>query len=109
MIDRAISLCKDVISLYPHSSRKTKIDLANIYAKSNQQDEADQIFKDLLESDLEPAGKQMLYKYYAKYLHFNRKEIHKSIKAAEIPVKSRKRENSIRILERIKEGNRHRM
>ncbi|XP_038572891.1 interferon-induced protein with tetratricopeptide repeats 1B-like [Micropterus salmoides] len=113
MIERAISLCTDVISLYPHSSLKMKIDLANIYAKSNQQDEADQIFNELLESDLDPAEKQMLYNYYAKHVHFNRKEIHKSIeyhmKAAEIPVKSHNRENSIRILERIKERNRNRM
>ena len=114
MIDRAISLHKEVVSLYPHSSLKMKISLANMYTKSNHsQDEADRIFKELLESDLEPADRQMLYNGYAKYLHFNRKESCKSIEyhmmAAAILKQSDHRENSIKTLERIRERKRNRM
>uniref|UniRef100_UPI0037E96A59 interferon-induced protein with tetratricopeptide repeats 1-like n=1 Tax=Semicossyphus pulcher TaxID=241346 RepID=UPI0037E96A59 len=113
MIDRAIVLCKEVISLYPHSSLKRKINLANIYAEANNQVEADQIFKELLERGLDPEGAQMLYNYYAQYVHFIRKESYKSIeyhmRAAEIPLASYYRENSIRTLQRITERNRNRM
>eukprot|EP00064_Thunnus_orientalis_P015783 superscaffoldBa00002994_g15842 len=114
MIDRAISVHNKVIHLYPHSSYKMEIALANIYLKSNHsQAEAEQIYKKLLESDLEPADRQMVYNSYAKYLHFTRNEIHKSIEyhmmAAEIPLQSRSRENSIRTLERIRERNKNRM
>ncbi|XP_034562262.1 interferon-induced protein with tetratricopeptide repeats 1B-like [Notolabrus celidotus] len=113
MIDRAIVLCKEVISLYPQSSLKRKIALANIYAESNNQVEADQIFNELLESGLDPEGAQMLYNYYAKYVHCIRKESYKSIeyhmRAAEIPLPSHYRENSIRTLQRIRERNKNRM
>ncbi|XP_067454252.1 interferon-induced protein with tetratricopeptide repeats 2-like, partial [Thunnus thynnus] len=114
MIDRAISLHNKVIHLYPDSSYKMEIALANIYTKSNRsQGEAEQIYKKLLKSDLEPADRQMVYNSYAKYLHFTRNEIHKSIEyhmmAAEIPLQSRSRENSIRTLERIRERNKNRM
>ncbi|XP_042273242.1 interferon-induced protein with tetratricopeptide repeats 1B-like [Thunnus maccoyii] len=114
MIDRAVSLHKEVISLYPHSSLKIKIFLANIYTKSNHsQAEAEQIYQEQLESDLEPADRQILYNYYAKYLHFIQKESYKSIEyhmmAAAIPQQSPYRENSIRTLERIRERNRNRM
>ncbi|XP_053179039.1 interferon-induced protein with tetratricopeptide repeats 5-like [Scomber japonicus] len=112
-IDRAISLHKEVISLYPDSSVKVKIALANIYAKLNHgQDDADQIYQDLLETDLEPADRQILYNCYAKYLYFDRKESYKAIKyhmmAAEIPNQSGYRESSIRELKKIK-GRRHYM
>ena len=85
-----------------------------MYTKSNHsQDEADRIFKELLESDLEPADRQMLYNGYAKYLHFNRKESCKSIEyhmmAAAILKQSDHRENSIKTLERIRERKRNRM
>ncbi|XP_062280852.1 interferon-induced protein with tetratricopeptide repeats 2-like [Scomber scombrus] len=108
MIDRAISLHKEVISLYPHSSFKVKIAVANIVAQLNHgQGDADQIYQDLLESDLEPADRQMLYNCYAKHLHFIRKERRKSIEyhmmAAEITHQSRYRESSISTLKRIKE------
>ncbi|XP_062280864.1 interferon-induced protein with tetratricopeptide repeats 5-like [Scomber scombrus] len=116
MIDRAISLHKEVISLYPNSSLKVKIALANIHAQSNHgHEEADQIYQELLQSDgdLEPADRQMFYNCYAKYLNFIRKESYKSIeyhmKAAAIPHQSPHYENSISILERIKERNRNRM
>ncbi|XP_042272973.1 interferon-induced protein with tetratricopeptide repeats 5-like [Thunnus maccoyii] len=114
MIDRAISLHKEVISLYPHSSIKIKISLANIYAQSNHsQAEAEQIYKKLLESDLEPADRQILYNYYAKHLHFNQNDSNKSIKyhmmAAAIPQQSPHREKSIQSLRKIRERNRHQM
>ncbi|XP_053179043.1 interferon-induced protein with tetratricopeptide repeats 1-like [Scomber japonicus] len=114
MIDRAISLYKEVISLYPDSSTKEKIALANIHAKLNHgQDDADQIYQDLLESDLEPASRQMLYNSYAKYLYFNRKESYKAIeyhmKAAQIPQQSAYRKRSIIALEWFKERRRHPM
>ncbi|XP_053179047.1 interferon-induced protein with tetratricopeptide repeats 2-like [Scomber japonicus] len=114
LIDRAISLHKEVISLYPHSSLQDKIALANIYAKlSHCQAEAEQIYQDLLESDLEPADRQMLYDYYAKHLHFMRKDSYKSIKyhmmAAEIPHQSRYRKSSIHILKKTEERNRNLM
>ncbi|XP_053179042.1 interferon-induced protein with tetratricopeptide repeats 1-like [Scomber japonicus] len=112
-IDRAISLHKEVISLYPDSSLKVKIALANIHAQLNHgQDDADQIYQDLLESNLEPADRQILYNCYAKYLYFDRKESYKAIKyhmmAAEIPNQSGYRESSIRELKKIK-GRRHYM
>ncbi|KAM3620454.1 uncharacterized protein V6R79_023728 [Siganus canaliculatus] len=113
MISRAISLCKEVISLYPDSSLKRKIALANICGSIHQLDEADQIFKELLDSDLDPEGAQMLFNNYAKYVHLTRKESYKSIeyhmRAAGIPSQSLYRENSLRTLERIRDRNRNRM
>ncbi|XP_041647282.1 interferon-induced protein with tetratricopeptide repeats 2-like [Cheilinus undulatus] len=113
MVDRAVALSREVISLYPYSSLKRKIHLANMYGELNKQDEADQIFQELLESDLDPEGEQMLYNYYAKHVHFIRKESYKSIeyhmRAAEIPLASYYRENSIRTLQRIRDRNRNRM
>ncbi|CAK6977720.1 interferon-induced protein with tetratricopeptide repeats 5-like [Scomber scombrus] len=109
---RAISLHKDVISLYPHSAL-LKISLANIYAKSNQGlAKAEQIYQDLLEKALEPVDKQMIYNYYAKYLNHGRKDYNRSIeyhmKAAEIQQQSYYQEDSIKILRKIKEKNRSR-
>ncbi|KAK2835026.1 hypothetical protein Q5P01_015510 [Channa striata] len=114
MTDRAISLHKEVISLYPHSSILKKIDLANIYAKSKDGlGQAEQMYQDLLGSDLEPADRQMLYNYYAKYLHFDRRDHRRSIqyhrKAAEIPHESFYRDNSIKTLERIEERSKRRI
>ncbi|CAK6979297.1 interferon-induced protein with tetratricopeptide repeats 2-like [Scomber scombrus] len=111
-IDRAISLHKEVIPLYPHSAFEIKIALANIHAKSNHgQAEADQIYKKLLESDLEPAGKQMLYNCYANHLYFIRNDSYTSIeynmKAADIPHQSHYRKSSIRELTKIKERRSH--
>ncbi|TNN23238.1 Interferon-induced protein with tetratricopeptide repeats 1 [Liparis tanakae] len=107
LIDRAVSLHEEVISLYPHSSFANKVDLANIHAKSNNgMDKAEQMFQDLLIMDLEPAEKQVLYNHYAKYLHFDRNDRKNSIryhmKAAEILVRSFHRANSIKVLEKTK-------
>ncbi|XP_074492448.1 interferon-induced protein with tetratricopeptide repeats 1-like [Sebastes fasciatus] len=114
MIVRAITLHEEGISLYPHSSLMKEIALANIYAKSNHgQAEAKQMYQELLERDLEPPEKQVLYNHYAKYLVFDRKEYDSSIryhmKAAEIPQQSFFRGNSIKVLEKIKDKNRNSM
>lgn len=112
MISKAISLCREVISLYPHSSLKREIALANLYGYLNRQDEADQIYKKLLESDLDPEEAQMLYNNYGKYAYFVQKESDKSVeyhmRAAEIPSQSFYREDSLRVLKRMKERNRNR-
>ncbi|XP_071342716.1 interferon-induced protein with tetratricopeptide repeats 1-like [Trachinotus anak] len=113
MIGRAISLHEEVISLYPHSSFVKRIDLANIYAKSSHGlAKAEQMYQELLERDLEPPEKQLLYNHYAKYLNFDRQERQRSIeyhmKAAAIPQESFFRENSIKVLQQIKDRGRNR-
>ncbi|KAM8745120.1 interferon-induced protein with tetratricopeptide repeats 1-like [Acanthopagrus schlegelii] len=112
-IDRAISLHEELISLYPQSSLVKKIDLASIYAKSkHSQAKAEQIYQELLERDLDPEEKQMVYNRFANYLNIDRRDRQGSIqyhmKAAEIPYKSRFRENSIRVLGKIKDAFRKR-
>ncbi|KAL6108398.1 uncharacterized protein ACO6RY_18928 [Pungitius sinensis] len=112
MIGRAVSLYKEVISLYPDSSFVVEMDLANIYAKSTgRQNEAKCLFQELLKRKLEPAEKQLLYNQYAKYLFFDLKDYNKSVeynmKAAVIPIKSYHRENSIKALVKTKNKGRH--
>ncbi|KAI4829312.1 hypothetical protein KUCAC02_023358 [Chaenocephalus aceratus] len=114
MIDRAVGLHQEVISLYPHSSLVKKMDLANVYGKANDgQAKAEQIYQELLERDLEPADKQVLYNNYARYLNFDRKEYQKSLKyhmkAAAIPYQSFYRDSSIKVLEKIRAKGRDRM
>ncbi|XP_074492793.1 interferon-induced protein with tetratricopeptide repeats 1-like [Sebastes fasciatus] len=114
MIDRGISLNKEVISLYPHSSLMKNIGLENIYAKSNHDEaKAEQIYQELLKRDLEPEDKQMLYNRYAKHLFLDRQEYQRSIqyhmKAAAIPHQSSFRGNSIITLKKIKDKGRNRM
>ncbi|XP_028442417.1 interferon-induced protein with tetratricopeptide repeats 1B-like [Perca flavescens] len=114
VIDRAISLHEEVIALYPHSSFLKKIDLANMYKQFNyNQDKSEQIYQELLESDLEPVDKQLLYNYYAKYLYYNQQDSEGSLryhmKVAKIPLKSNYRENSITILKRFRDRGRSHM
>ncbi|CAK6977717.1 interferon-induced protein with tetratricopeptide repeats 1-like [Scomber scombrus] len=112
MIDRAISLHKEVISVYHHpSSLLKKIALANICAKSNHgQVEAEQIYQELLEMDLEPEEKQMVFHFYANYLNIkSHRSTEYHMKAAEIQHKSYFRENSVKVLKRIKDRNRNQM
>ncbi|XP_030289682.1 interferon-induced protein with tetratricopeptide repeats 2-like [Sparus aurata] len=109
-IDKAISLHEEVVSLYPHSCLLRKIDLANLYAKSNHgQAEAQQIYQEVLESDLDPADKQLVYNRFANYLFFDLHDRHRSIKyhmrAAEIPIQSFFRQNSIMNLEKFRDRN----
>ncbi|KAM6938657.1 interferon-induced protein with tetratricopeptide repeats 2-like [Lycodopsis pacificus] len=106
-LDRAISLLKEVISLYPHCSLKKEVDLANIYAKSNHTKAiAEQMYQQLLKSDLVPADKQLLYNHYAKYLKYEQQDQNKSLKyhmkAAAIPHQSYFRGNSIEVLRKVK-------
>ncbi|XP_030290116.1 interferon-induced protein with tetratricopeptide repeats 1-like [Sparus aurata] len=113
-IDKAISLHEEVVSLYHQSSLLRNIDLANLYAKSNHsQAKAEQIYQELLESDLDPADKQLVYNQYAKYLNFVQKDSCRSVqyhmRAAEIPIQSFYRESSIKVLGKIKDRNRNRM
>ncbi|XP_065812488.1 interferon-induced protein with tetratricopeptide repeats 2-like [Labrus bergylta] len=108
VMDRAISLHEDLISLYPHSSLLKKIDLTTIYAKSHHSKaKAEQIYQELLDSDLEPGEKQMLYNKYADYLFFNLNDFHRStqyhMNAAAIPENSYFRKKSIRSLEKNKD------
>ncbi|XP_039667545.1 interferon-induced protein with tetratricopeptide repeats 1B-like [Perca fluviatilis] len=108
MIDRAISLHKEVIALYPHSFLMKEIELANIYAKSKKSmAKAEQIYQELLESDLEPADKQMLYNNYANYLFLHCRDYQRStqyhMKAAAIPQQSSFRRYSIDTLEKIRD------
>ncbi|XP_061593466.1 interferon-induced protein with tetratricopeptide repeats 2-like [Cololabis saira] len=104
MIDRAVSLCEEVITLYPYSSLKMHITLAEIYSKLNQA-KADLIFEELLKTDLDPEGAQMLYSCYAK--HVGQKDMHKSLeyhmKAAAIPTESFYRKDSIRNIRKIRD------
>ncbi|KAF1385280.1 hypothetical protein PFLUV_G00106090 [Perca fluviatilis] len=113
-IDRAISLHKEVIALYPHSFLMKNIELTSIYAQLNYgQAEAEQIYQELLERDLEPADKQMLYNSYAKYLYLNCRDYQRSIqynmKAVAIPQQSFYRWNSITTLEKIRDRGRSHM
>ncbi|KAM4548335.1 interferon-induced protein with tetratricopeptide repeats 1-like [Odontesthes bonariensis] len=114
MLDRAISLTEEVISLNPHDSLSKKIDLADIHAKSVRgRMTADQMYKELLEADLHPAQKQMLYNSYARYLLCDRNDRQKSIrynmKAAEIPHQGFYRQKNIKVLQKIAERGRDRM
>ncbi|XP_058496785.1 interferon-induced protein with tetratricopeptide repeats 5-like [Solea solea] len=113
MIDKAISLHKQVISLYPHSSFVKRMDLANVYAKSpHGLGEAEDIYRELLKRDLQPADKQVLYNTYAKFLNFERQDRNGSVdyhmRAAKIPHESFYRQNSIKALEKIRDRGRNR-
>ncbi|XP_065812389.1 interferon-induced protein with tetratricopeptide repeats 1-like [Labrus bergylta] len=109
MVDRAIALHEELLSLYPHSSLKREIDLATIYAKSHHSKaKAEQIFQKLLKNEpAEPEDKQMLYNRYAHHLFFHQNDSQGSIqyhmKATAIPEKSSFRKKSIRTLEKNKD------
>ncbi|XP_077450836.1 antiviral innate immune response effector IFIT1-like isoform X1 [Stigmatopora argus] len=115
IIDRAINLYEEVISLYHQSSLKRQITLANIYVKSiRSQCKADEIFEELLHKrNQDPRDRQMVYNYFAKYCLLTHKQSNKSIryymKAAAIQYPSIYRDNSIQILEKIRQRNRNRM
>ncbi|XP_014834217.1 PREDICTED: uncharacterized protein LOC106911908 [Poecilia mexicana] len=109
-IKEAISLWEEVVAAYPESSLQEKITLADLQAKLDKE-KADQIYKELLEQreDLDPAGKQMLYNFYAKHLYFSGNETCRSIeyhmKAAEIQETSKYRQKSLRELEKTLKRN----
>ncbi|XP_072295322.1 uncharacterized protein [Eucyclogobius newberryi] len=106
LIERTAALLGEVISLYPDSCFRTEIDLANVLAKSNHSlTQADRLYQDLLQRDLDPASKQMLYNNYAKFLYFEMQKSNKSIeyhlRTARIPIKSNCRSKSIAILRKV--------
>ncbi|XP_015254086.1 PREDICTED: interferon-induced protein with tetratricopeptide repeats 1-like [Cyprinodon variegatus] len=110
IIDKAIRLWKEVIDAYPDCSLKEKISLAAIYSMVDIE-KADQIYTELLDrEDLDPAEKQMLYKYYADYLYFNRNDTYRSIEyhmmAVEIQEESVYRQFSINKLKKTLERTR---
>ncbi|KAK1880277.1 Interferon-induced protein with tetratricopeptide repeats 2 [Dissostichus eleginoides] len=112
MLDRAISLHEEVIALYPHSSLMRNIHLAMIYAESrDSKAKAEPIYQGLLKSDLEPAGKQVLFNMYANYLYSQRqgRNIRYHMDAAKIQHQSVFRKNSIKVLENIRDKGRHSM
>lgn len=101
MIKRAISLHQQVVEEYPESSFLINLHLASMYAKTTYDaKKADAIFHELLDKDLEPAEKQLLYNVYAKHLYFNRNDSNASMnyhmKVVEIQHRSFFRLNSIR-------------
>ncbi|XP_053285820.1 interferon-induced protein with tetratricopeptide repeats 1 [Pleuronectes platessa] len=105
LIEKGIRAHEELISLYPDTSFMKRIDLANIYAKSEKtKAKSEKIYKELLTEDLEPAEQQILFNIYAKYLFFTLRQPKMSIKyhmkAAEIPIKSYHQENSIKLLEK---------
>ncbi|XP_053284640.1 interferon-induced protein with tetratricopeptide repeats 1 [Pleuronectes platessa] len=107
LIEKGIRAHEELISLYPDSSFMKKMDLASIYAKSeNTKAKAEKIYKDLLTEDLEPAEQQVFFNIYAKYLFFTLRQPKMSIKyhmkAAEIPIKSFHQDSSIQSLEKIR-------
>lgn len=113
-LDRAIGLCEEVISLYPHPNLSKKLDLAGVLAKSAQGlSRSEQIYQELLRNVQDPADKQKVYNNYAKYLNFDRRDRNKSVeyhmKAAAIDFESFFRQNSIKVLERIKARDRSRL
>ncbi|XP_032427105.1 interferon-induced protein with tetratricopeptide repeats 2-like [Xiphophorus hellerii] len=99
-IKETISLWEEVVDAYPESSLKERLALADVQAKIDKE-EAEQIYKELLEQrqDLDPAGKQMLYCRYAKYLFFMKNNSCESteyhMRAAEIQEESKYRHSSI--------------
>ncbi|CAL8239234.1 unnamed protein product [Gadus morhua 'NCC'] len=115
LMSQAIVLYEEVCSLYPHSFLLGRITLASLYAQSSNYDnmKGDKIFRDLLEIDLEPALRQILYNKYAKFLNFNLQDRQGSIeyhmKAAEILHSSWHQRNSIHILTQIKNRRMNRM
>ncbi|XP_060951185.1 interferon-induced protein with tetratricopeptide repeats 1-like [Limanda limanda] len=110
LIEKGIRAHEELLSLYPDTSFMKRMDLANIYAKSeNTKAKSEKIFQQLLVEDLEPVEQQVFFNIYAKYLYFIQRQPKMSIqyhmRAAEIPIKSFFRENSIQTLEKIRHRN----
>ncbi|XP_060934049.1 uncharacterized protein LOC133010476 [Limanda limanda] len=112
LIEKGIRAHEELISLYSDSSFMKRIDLVNIYAKSeNTKAKAEEIFQQLLVEDLQTDEKQILFNNYAKYLYYNKQQCNLSnkyhMKAVDIQIKSVHQRNSIKLLEKIRhnEGN----
>ncbi|XP_034460550.1 interferon-induced protein with tetratricopeptide repeats 1-like [Hippoglossus hippoglossus] len=107
LIEKGIRAHEELLSLYPHSSFMKRMDLAGIYAESeNTKAKSEKIYKQLLAEDLEPAEQQVFFNIYAKYLYFTQQQPEMSIqyhmKAVEIPIKSFHQESSIQTLEKMR-------
>lgn len=106
LVSRAIALCREVVSLYPHSSLKCHIALANVYGHLRRRGDADGAYDQLLQRPLDPEEAQMLYCHYAKYAQVVQRESSRSIefhmRAAAIPLRSVYRDKSLQVLERIR-------
>ncbi|XP_060948509.1 interferon-induced protein with tetratricopeptide repeats 1-like [Limanda limanda] len=109
LIEKGIRAYEELLSLYPDSSFMKRIDLADIYAKSentNTKAKSEKIFQQLLAEDLQPPEQQVVFHLYGKHLFYTRQQYNLSIqyhmKAAEIPFKSHYQENSIQLLEKIR-------
>ncbi|XP_062308344.1 interferon-induced protein with tetratricopeptide repeats 5-like [Osmerus eperlanus] len=114
-IDRCISLFQEVITLYPESCTKAKLDLASIYAVSGR-DGADVIYEELLgRRDLGRAELQMLHFAYAQHLHYYHvrsrdsrdRAIDHHMQVIEIQKQSKHWSKSVTILKRIVERGRN--
>uniref|UniRef100_A0A3B4BD67 Uncharacterized protein n=1 Tax=Periophthalmus magnuspinnatus TaxID=409849 RepID=A0A3B4BD67_9GOBI len=106
LIERTAALLGEVVSLYPDSCLKTELDQANVYARSDHSlAQAARLYQDLLRRDLEPVPKQMVLNQYAKFLKHDQHDYAMSMeyhmRAAEIPVPSFYRSNSIATLRRL--------
>lgn len=107
LIGRGISLFQEVISLYPESSLKAKLDLANLcsFSANDNAALADQIFQELLTSDLDPVERQLLHTNYAQYLFYRVRDSNRSINhhmmTVEIPNQNKHRDKSAKILKQI--------
>ncbi|XP_069378794.1 interferon-induced protein with tetratricopeptide repeats 1-like [Paralichthys olivaceus] len=107
MIKKGICVHEELISLYPDSCFKKKMDLASIYSKSERTlAKCEEIFQQLLADDLDPPERQVLFNHYAKHLFFIRRQPKRSIeyhmKVAEIPNESFYQKDSIKALEKIR-------
>jgi hypothetical protein len=111
MCDRAISLYTDLISLYPETSLKDKLELASIYAESDRTETANQIYENLFSNEQDPDELQILYFHYAKYSNFHIQDRNASIdyhkKAAEIPNPNQYGKKSFNILRKIEQRGRN--
>ncbi|KAK7877179.1 hypothetical protein WMY93_032102 [Mugilogobius chulae] len=98
LLDKAMFLQKQVIQLYPHSALVKEMDLADLYSKS-EINRAEEMYKSLLQRNMEPSDKQVLYNRYAKYLLNTKQNQRKAIKyfkkAVRIDYDSFFRDNSI--------------
>ncbi|KAK7877177.1 hypothetical protein WMY93_032100 [Mugilogobius chulae] len=101
LVNRAMSLQKQVIQLYPHSALVKEMDLADLHSKS-EISKGEEMYKSLLQRNMEPSDKQLLYNRYAKYLLNTKQDNGKAIKyfkkAVRIDYDSFFRNNSIEIL-----------
>lgn len=100
---KAIELFEEV---YPASDNRAQMDLAGLYALYGNTVKAEEIYQTLLKKEnLEPQYLQLLYVKYAKHLFFKKHSPSESIdyhkKAVEIELKTKDRNDSIKVLRRI--------